>query len=447
MCYVQADLILEYNFCITERVSSNVVKTHLAAAARLSRTSPHLYDLVLEESSLEDACEVFATFLDSYWDALLPSIPRNTDAGSGGGNSVTRQNVLPLTTPTTTAPTASRPPSNKRNPQNNSSKSSSNNNSNNINNNVHNNVHLNTLPRSTRSSTRSSGPLSLSLQDDEDELEMSELKTTAETKPSRRLVFTKENVSAKASTVQSKQTETQLSTRSTERSKPGGIQRMLSINSSRQVFDDDDSGDEFRQKSPAPSAISQPPLSVAATSQPQQSGLRYASKSEHQLCTATDRRLPAEEEADAEGENPAIVSPVFSGIHTLASHVAISVTGSSPRQDRLGSGKSGKHNSGNGVDTPTTTVVTRTSTRVQLLTPSPLVGGGSGGGLETGTGTNTTSGTEASSLETTPSQSALSFHSRSAPPAVQRAGALPHQTSPLAAENRPDSMRQITVHD
>ena len=404
---------LRHSLCVVERVSSNVVKTHLAAAARLSRTSPHLYDLVLEESSLEDACEVFATFIDSYWDSLLPSLPRNADAGSGGGNSVTRQNVLPTTTPITTAPTASRQPSNKSNMQNN------------------NNVYLNTLPCSTRSSTRSSGPLSLSLGDDEDELEMSELKTS-EAKPARRSESTKENVSAKASTVQSKQKETQLSTRPIDRSKAGGLQRMFSINSSRQIFDEDDSGDEFRQKSPAPSAISQPPLSIAAREQPEQSGMRHASKSEHQLCTANDRCLPAEEDAD--GENPAIVSPVFPGIQTLATHVAISVTGSSPRQGRRGTGKTSS-----GVDTST-------STRVQLLSPSPLVGGGRGEGL--GTGSNTTSGTEASSLVTTPSQSALSFNSqKSPPPAAQRAGAILHQNSPLAAENRPGPMRQITVHD
>ena len=411
-------LVFHHSLRVVERVSSNVVKTHLAAAARLSRTSPHLYDLVLEESSLEDACEVFATFIDSYWAALLPSMPRNADAGSGGSNPVTRQNVLPTTTPTTTAPTASRQPSNKSDPQNYSSSSSNNNNSNNK-------VHLHTLPRSTRSSTRSSGPLSLG--DDEDELEMSELKTS-EAKPSRRSESTKENVSAKASTDKSKQNERQLPTRSTDRSKAGGLQRMLSINSSRQMFDEDDSGDEFRQKSPAPSAISQPPLSVTATAQSQQSALRHPSKSEHQLCTANDRRLPAEEDAD--GENPAIVSPVFSDIQTLATHVAISVTGSSPRQGRLGSGKNSS-----AVDT---------STRVQLLTPSPLLGGGRG----LGTGTKTASNSEVSSLETTPSQSALSFHSqKSAPPAVQRAGAILHQTSPLAAENRPGPMRQITVHD
>lgn len=440
------------------------MKTQLAASARLSRTPPLLYDLVLEESSLEEACDVLVTFLDSYWCALLPSVPRPKDSSAATAGNVNKQNVLPTAEPATSTagPTPSQQPSNKKTnpPQNHSA-----------------HPHLNTLaPHSNRSSTLSSGPVTPSLRDDDDAaMEMNVFKT-AETRAPKRSESTKEKAvglraqaNANANAAQSKHKESVLSALSSNKSQAGALQRMYSANSSGQRYNDDDSDDEFQQRSPAPSVYSQPPpftstttsSSSQQTSRPEQqhlngsllrthkhqvssgesqsasNSLHRPTKSEHQLSKSSERSVrSAAGDEDADGDNPAIVFPVFQTAQL--SHVAISVTKSSPQAGRTdgGAGKTDSEQEGSALSN---------SIRLRLLTPSPLVSGGRGG---MGTGTGTTSGTEASSLETTPSQSALSFNSqKSAPPAVQRGGTARQMSALASSEKRPGPVRQITVHD
>jgi voltage-dependent calcium channel beta-2 len=71
----------------------------LSHAEKLSQTDQNMFDIILEENRLEDACDHLAEFLEAYWRATHPPVPsmsRSSSAGSNDGHDKKHGMLAPM---------------------------------------------------------------------------------------------------------------------------------------------------------------------------------------------------------------------------------------------------------------------------------------------------------------------------------------------------------------
>lgn len=65
---------------------TRIMNQQLSHSEKLSQTDPNMFDIILDENRLEDACDHLAEFLESYWRATHPPVPSLSRSSSLGSN-------------------------------------------------------------------------------------------------------------------------------------------------------------------------------------------------------------------------------------------------------------------------------------------------------------------------------------------------------------------------
>lgn len=65
---------------------TRIMNQQLSHAEKLAQTDPGMFDIILEENRLEDACDHLAEFLEAYWRATHPPVPSMSRSSSNGSN-------------------------------------------------------------------------------------------------------------------------------------------------------------------------------------------------------------------------------------------------------------------------------------------------------------------------------------------------------------------------
>ena len=65
---------------------TRIMNQQLSHAEKLSQTDPNMFEVILDENRLEDACDHLAEFLEAYWRATHPPMPSLSRSSSTGSN-------------------------------------------------------------------------------------------------------------------------------------------------------------------------------------------------------------------------------------------------------------------------------------------------------------------------------------------------------------------------